>query len=149
MLIGPDRRFPSKRKHQEKMKRRRDSTKQEEEEERVAKKVFEEGTRCKEEQEEDIFKAIFDFPWLKEGMMISTPKDDRGLEGTFLSSLHDIIPGYNSDGIEFPDQFPLWIPESLPEDNVVVNERGWSFKGDNKLESFDCIWSSLLNYKPL
>lgn len=143
---------------QEKTKRGRDSTREEEEEEHmIAKKACKEGTRHGEGREDDIFKGVFDFPWLKEGTMISSAsEDDWGSEATFLSSLHGPPVPVTGDGTaEFSYQLPLWIPASLPEEKVHEHdgeddeERGWNFRRGDKLESFDCIWSSLLDQKPL
>ncbi|OWM85671.1 hypothetical protein CDL15_Pgr029094 [Punica granatum] len=96
--------------------------------------------------DDDIFKGVFDFPWLKEGMLLSASEENDvwafEFEGTFLSSLGEDAISRDSR-VELFNQGTPWITTSLPEDKVDL-EREWTFRGD-KLDSFDCIWSSLLN----
>ncbi|GMP75942.1 hypothetical protein CsSME_00032849 [Camellia sinensis var. sinensis] len=79
--------------------------------------------------------GIFDFPWLKEGMIFKS--DDTGLEfeDAFASCSCPSINPTASPALESPGH-------SFYEDDL------WSFKVD-ELDGTDWIWSSLILDQPL
>lgn len=101
--------------------------------------------------------GVFDFPWLKDGVM---SKSEEGCfldcEDSFLSSLERQDTSFKADGIDFCEEQGLCdAPEGsmahIPEDKLV--EDLWQPFGSDGLElqateDVDCIWSFLLN-KPL
>ena len=93
--------------------------------------------------------GVFDFPWLKDGM-ISKSEDWRLEEDAFSSSLIYDTTTATATGIEVPGQCLCQTPEALPEfpedkfdDDlwrpVVQEDDGL------EMEGVDCIWSSLLS----
>jgi hypothetical protein len=95
--------------------------------------------------------GVFDFPWLKDGM-ISKSEDWRLEEDAFSSSLiYDTTTATaTATGLEVPGQCLCQTPEALPEfpedkfdDDlwrpVVQEDDGL------EMEGVDCIWSFLLS----
>lgn len=86
--------------------------------------------------------GVFDFPWLKDGVMSKT-EDNYFLdfEDKFSSSLE------NQHGIHFSEAYCYC---ETPETSKMVMETVWQpFESDNgleiKAEDVDCIWSSIVN----
>lgn len=93
--------------------------------------------------------GVFDFPWLKDGM-ISKSEDWRLEEDAFSSSLiYDTTTTTTTTGIEVPGQCLCQTPEALldfPEDKF--DDDLWRpVQADDglEMEGVDCIWSSLLS----
>ncbi|TKY72297.1 hypothetical protein E2542_SST01036 [Spatholobus suberectus] len=118
-------------------------------------------TEDKEVEDKDCFKArdshlamgVFDFPWLKDGV-ISKSDECLDFEDNFLSSLERQDTSFNA-GVDFSEEYGLCeTPEAsishIPEAKLV--EDMWQPFESNGLEpeaeDGDCIWSFLLN-KPL
>ncbi|XP_042940839.1 uncharacterized protein LOC122275712 isoform X1 [Carya illinoinensis] len=90
--------------------------------------------------------GVFDFPWLKDGMI--SKSEDWRFEDAFSSSL---IPHDNSTtaAIEFSGQCLCRTPEEVPylPENKFDDSLCWAVpEGDGlEIEGLDCIWSSLLS----
>jgi hypothetical protein len=93
--------------------------------------------------------GVFDFPWLKDGM-ISKSEDWRLEEDAFSSSLIYDTTTTTTTGIEVPAgqclcQTPEQLPE-FPEDKFDDDLWRPVHEDDGlEMEGVDCIWSSLLS----
>ncbi|KAK7303462.1 hypothetical protein RJT34_14369 [Clitoria ternatea] len=107
-------------------------------------------------EEKGCFKAVgvFDFPWLKDGVMFKSDECFFGFEFSSLEHYQDIF--FKASGVDFLEEYGLCeIPEASmahisPEAKLM--EDLWqpfeSFGLELEAEDVDCIWSFLLN-KPL
>ncbi|GMP75941.1 hypothetical protein CsSME_00032849 [Camellia sinensis var. sinensis] len=96
--------------------------------------------------------GIFDFPWLKEGMIFKS--DDTGLEfeDAFASCSCPSINPTASPALESPGHsfcMSATTLQNIHDNNKIADEDDlWSFKVD-ELDGTDWIWSSLILDQPL
>lgn len=93
--------------------------------------------------------GVFDFPWLKEGMI--SKSDDWKFEDGFSSSFVD-HDNTGAGGVEFSDQ-TTWLDQTtplpdFPDDKFGAEDSLWRFQGDDGLNGVDCIWSSIPDQSP-
>lgn len=93
--------------------------------------------------------GVFDFPWLKDGVIFKYEDNFMDFEDKFLSSLEgnkDTFFNVTS-GFDFFEEYGLCEASSMkniPEAKLV--EDVWPFEGNElelEAEELDCIWSSL------
>ena len=88
--------------------------------------------------------GVFDFPWMREGI-VSKSEDWDYLEDTFSSSLEDT---YFRSGIKFYEYLyetnPANALTNFDEEKRVFNESDDGHGHGQELE-MDCIWGALLN----
>lgn len=116
--------------------------------EKCAKKVHHKNTHPHHEFNEVVELSVFDFPWIKDGMMLSSiSEEDWYLEGTFLFSLRAAI----EDQGEIFSQFSSSVIASaggslelLPEIDNGVGDACSIPNVENAAENLD-IWASVLN----
>lgn len=85
--------------------------------------------------------GVFDFPWLKDGVISKTEDYFLDFEDKFSSSLEH-------EGLDFSEAYSFC---ETPEASKMVDTVWYPFEREGleiKAEDVDCIWSSLLN-KPL
>lgn len=105
--------------------------------------------------------GVFDFPWLKDGVISQKEAYFLEIEGKFSSSSSSSLEhedaAFNAIGIDFSEAYSFCeTPEAskmMVMENLNNNSNLWKpFESDGleiKAEDVDCIWSSLLNNKPL
>lgn len=117
-------------------------------------KELEEKEGCSSSSEPEEALGVFDFPWLKDGVMFKTEEYLLGFEDSFSSSLEkehvaaaaasvDFCKEYGLN--EIPEASMIHVPEAKLEDNAwhPIEDAGTL---ELKAEDVDCIWSSLLNH---
>nr|XP_004486383.1 uncharacterized protein LOC101501938 [Cicer arietinum]XP_004486384.1 uncharacterized protein LOC101501938 [Cicer arietinum]XP_027191612.1 uncharacterized protein LOC101501938 [Cicer arietinum] len=90
--------------------------------------------------------GVFDFPWLKDGVISKSEDYLKDFEDNFLSPLQNQDNTFFkvSYGIDFFEEYHgLSSMTHIPEAKLM--EDVWLPFEINGLEDLDCIWSSLLN----
>ncbi|KAI4298857.1 hypothetical protein L6164_032372 [Bauhinia variegata] len=118
-------------------------------EKKKKKDVEEKGSR---KWDSHLAMGVFDFPWLKDGVIAKPEELNLDFEDKFSSCLERQYGAFEADDLPFSEangfcETPESSMASFPGANLVENVCQ-PFERDGlelKAEDVDCIWSSLLN----